>query len=80
MKNKIFDFLSSLYCDSWLFMKLTWPIMNFKDNVNKLYKEHIDNNIIYNICKVVKDNINDIIELLLIKEENVDNSIYYIVY
>ena len=48
---------------------------------NKLYnKEHISTDIIYDICIYVKDNINDIIELLLIKEEDIDNSIDYIGY
>lgn len=48
---------------------------------NKLYnKEHISTDIIYDICKIIKDNINDIIELLLNKEEDIDNSIDYIGY
>lgn len=48
MKNKILNFLATLYCDSWLFMKITWPVMNFKDNVAKLYKEYYNKNSIVN--------------------------------
>lgn len=43
-------------------------------------KEHIDINIVYDICKVVKQNINEIIELFLLTEGKLDDSIKYIGY
>lgn len=48
MINKILDFFATLYCDSWLFMKLTWPVIDFKDNVAKLYKEYYNKDNIIN--------------------------------
>lgn len=43
-------------------------------------KEHIDINIVYDICKAVKQNINEIIELFLLAEDKLDDSINYIGY
>lgn len=43
-------------------------------------KEHIDINIVYDICKAVKQNINEIIELFLSEEDKLDDSINYIGY
>lgn len=45
MKHKILDYLATLYADSWLFMKLSYPVMDFKDNVYKIYKECYNNRI-----------------------------------
>lgn len=48
LKYKILNIIAGLYVDSWLYMKLTYPVINFKDNVNKLYKEYYNKDNIVN--------------------------------
>lgn len=43
-------------------------------------KEHININIVYDICKAVKENINEIIDLLLLTEKDINKEIQYIGY
>lgn len=67
LKYKILNIIAGLYVDSWLYMKLTYPVVSFKDNVNKLYKEYynkdniINNEFDANVFRLINKKIYNII-------------------